>query len=135
MVWGSGTIGITYPGLSFSHALSKVPRQYGYKNLWQECLDILLYWVEECGINIFRVDNPHTKPYYFWNWAMSEVKKKHPDVLFLAEAFTKPKVMQQLAKQGYTQSYTYFTWRNTKHEVGVAFPTTVNVTPEHLGCL
>ena len=88
-----------------------------YKNLWQECLDILLYWVEECGINIFRVDNPHTKPYYFWNWAMSEVKKKHPDVLFLAEAFTKPKVMQQLAKQGYTQSYTYFTWRNTKHEL------------------
>ncbi|WP_299127854.1 alpha-1,4-glucan--maltose-1-phosphate maltosyltransferase [uncultured Winogradskyella sp.] len=88
-----------------------------YKNLWKECLDILLYWIEDLGINVFRVDNPHTKPYYFWNWAISEVKKKHPDVIFLAEAFTKPKVMQQLAKQGYTQSYTYFTWRNTKAEL------------------
>jgi len=86
-----------------------------YENLWKECLDILLYWID-CGINIFRVDNPHTKPYYFWNWIISEVKKKHLDVLFLAEAFTRPKVMKQLAKQGYTQSYTYFTWRNTKHE-------------------
>ncbi|HKK12504.1 MAG TPA: maltotransferase domain-containing protein, partial [Flavobacteriaceae bacterium] len=86
-----------------------------YVNLWQECLEILLYWIG-CGINIFRVDNPHTKPYYFWNWIISEVKKDHPDVIFLAEAFTKPKVMQQLAKQGYTQSYTYFTWRNSKHE-------------------
>ena len=87
-----------------------------YKNLWQECLDILLYWID-CGVQIFRVDNPHTKPYYFWNWIIAQVKKKHPDVLFLAEAFTKPKVMQQLAKQGYTQSYTYFTWRTTKHEL------------------
>ncbi|RYH74135.1 alpha-1,4-glucan--maltose-1-phosphate maltosyltransferase [Flavobacteriaceae bacterium 144Ye] len=87
-----------------------------YKNLWQECLDILSYWVD-CGITVFRVDNPHTKPYYFWNWVIGEVKKKHPDVLFLAEAFTKPKVMQQLAKQGFTQSYTYFTWRNTKREI------------------
>jgi len=87
-----------------------------YKNLWAECLDILLYWIE-CGIRIFRVDNPHTKPFYFWNWIISEVKKKYPDVLFLAEAFTKPKIMQQLAKQGFTQSYTYFTWRNSKHEL------------------
>ncbi|WP_339916234.1 alpha-1,4-glucan--maltose-1-phosphate maltosyltransferase [Yeosuana marina] len=87
-----------------------------YKNLWQECLDILFYWID-CGINIFRVDNPHTKPYYFWNWIITQVKAKHPDVLFLAEAFTKPKVMQQLGKQGYTQSYTYFTWRNNKHEL------------------
>ncbi|GAB5564010.1 MAG: alpha-1,4-glucan--maltose-1-phosphate maltosyltransferase [Winogradskyella sp.] len=87
-----------------------------YKNLWKECLDTLLYWVD-CGVNVFRVDNPHTKPYYFWNWVMTEVKKKHPDVIFLAEAFTKPKVMQQLAKQGYSQSYTYFTWRNSKHEL------------------
>ena len=86
-----------------------------YENLWKECLDILLYWID-CGINIFRVDNPHTKPYYFWNWIISEVKKKHSDVLFLAEAFTRPKVMKQLAKQGFTQSYTYFTWRNSKHE-------------------
>jgi starch synthase (maltosyl-transferring) len=87
-----------------------------YKNLWEECLSILLYWID-CGINVFRVDNPHTKPYYFWNWIITQVKAKHPDVLFLAEAFTKPKVMQQLGKQGYTQSYTYFTWRNNKHEL------------------
>ena len=86
-----------------------------FKNLWKECLDVLFYWID-CGITIFRVDNPHTKPYYFWNWVISEVKKKHPDILFLAEAFTKPKVMQQLAKHGYTQSYTYFTWRNSKQE-------------------
>ncbi|APY06985.1 alpha-1,4-glucan--maltose-1-phosphate maltosyltransferase [Winogradskyella sp. J14-2] len=87
-----------------------------YKNLWKECLDILMYWID-CDIKVFRVDNPHTKPYYFWNWIITEVKKQHPDVLFLAEAFTKPKVMQQLAKQGYTQSYTYFTWRNNKQEL------------------
>ena len=87
-----------------------------YKNLWNECLDILMVWID-CGVRVFRVDNPHTKPYYFWNWIIAEVKKKFPDVIFLAEAFTKPKVMQQLAKQGYTQSYTYFTWRNNKHEL------------------
>jgi starch synthase (maltosyl-transferring) len=86
-----------------------------YENLWKECLDILLYWIE-CGVEIFRVDNPHTKPYYFWHWIIEQVKAKHPDVIFLAEAFTKPKVMAQLAKQGFTQSYTYFTWRNSKHE-------------------
>ena len=87
-----------------------------YKNLWKECLDILMYWID-CGIQVFRVDNPHTKPYYFWNWIITEVKKQHPDVLFLAEAFTRPKVMQQLAKQGYTQSYTYFTLRDNKNEL------------------
>jgi len=87
-----------------------------YKNLWKECLDTLLYWID-AGIRVFRVDNPHTKPYYFWNWVISEVKKQHPDILFLAEAFTKPKIMQQLAKQGYTQSYTYFTWRESKYEI------------------
>lgn len=87
-----------------------------YKKLWDECLDILFYWIE-AGIRIFRVDNPHTKPFYFWNWIISEVKKKYPDTLFLAEAFTKPKVMQQLAKQGFTQSYTYFTWRTSKKDL------------------
>ena len=87
-----------------------------FKNLWDECLDTLYYWID-CGINVFRVDNPHTKPFYFWNWIISEVKSKHPDVLFLAEAFTAPKIMQQLGKQGYTQSYTYFTWRNNKQEL------------------
>lgn len=87
-----------------------------FKNLWKECLDILFYWIN-LGIKVFRVDNPHTKPFYFWHWIITEIKKKHPDVLFLAEAFTRPKVMQQLAKQGYTQSYTYFTWRNNKREL------------------
>lgn len=87
-----------------------------YKNLWNECLDIFLYWIK-CGVRIFRVDNPHTKPFYFWNWVIAEVKKQYPDVLFLAEAFTAQPVMQQLAKQGYTQSYTYFSWRNSKHEL------------------
>lgn len=87
-----------------------------YENLWKECLDVLFYWID-CGINIFRVDNPHTKPFYFWNWIITEVKKKFPDVLFLAEAFTGPKIMQQLAKHGYTQSYTYFSWRDNKHEL------------------
>ncbi|MBT8185681.1 MAG: alpha-1,4-glucan--maltose-1-phosphate maltosyltransferase [Eudoraea sp.] len=87
-----------------------------YKELWKELLDVTMYWVK-MGITIFRVDNPHTKPYYFWNWLIDEVKKKHPDVLFLAEAFSRPKIMQQLAKQGFSQSYTYFTWRVQKHEL------------------
>ncbi|MBT8280719.1 MAG: alpha-1,4-glucan--maltose-1-phosphate maltosyltransferase [Muriicola sp.] len=87
-----------------------------YKELWQELLDVTLHWIS-FGIRIFRVDNPHTKPYFFWNWLIEEVKKDHPDVLFLAEAFSRPKVMQQLAKQGFSQSYTYFTWRVHKHEL------------------
>ncbi len=87
-----------------------------FKGLWKECLDVLYFWID-CGINIFRVDNPHTKPFYFWNWIINEVKSKHPDIIFLAEAFTRPKIMQQLAKQGYSQSYTYFTWRDNKHEL------------------
>jgi len=88
-----------------------------WKNLWKELLDVALFWIEECGINIFRVDNPHTKPFYFWGWLIAEIKKKHPDVLFLAEAFTRPKIMNELAKQGFSQSYTYFTWRNSKKEL------------------
>ncbi len=88
-----------------------------WKNLWKELLDCALFWIEECGVKIYRVDNPHTKPFYFWGWLIAEVKKKHPDVLFLAEAFTRPKIMHQLAKQGFTQSYTYFTWRNSKSEL------------------
>ena len=87
-----------------------------YKELWKELLDVTLKWVG-FGIQIFRVDNPHTKPYYFWHWLIAEVKKKHPDVLFLAEAFSRPRVMQQLAKQGFSQSYTYFTWRVSKHDI------------------
>lgn len=87
-----------------------------YKKLWEELLSVAFHWID-FGVKVFRVDNPHTKPYYFWNWFISEIKKKHPDVLFLAEAFSRPKVMQQLAKQGYSQSYTYFTWRTSKHEL------------------
>ena len=88
-----------------------------WKNLWKELLDVALFWVEECDIRVFRVDNPHTKPFYFWGWLIAEVKKKNPDVLFLAEAFTRPKIMNELAKQGFTQSYTYYTWRNSKAEL------------------
>ena len=88
-----------------------------WKNLWKELLDVALFWIEECDIKVYRVDNPHTKPFYFWGWLIAEIKKKHPDVLFLAEAFTAPKVMNELAKQGFSQSYTYFTWRNTKAEL------------------
>ncbi len=88
-----------------------------YKELWAELLSVTLYWVEEFGIEIFRVDNPHTKPYFFWNWLIAQVQSKHPNVLFLAEAFSRPKVMQQLAKQGFSQSYTYFTWRVSKQEL------------------
>lgn len=87
-----------------------------YKELWEELLSIALYWID-CGVRIFRVDNPHTKPYFFWGWLIEKVKEKHPDVLFLAEAFTRPKIMQQLAKQGFSQSYTYYTWRNSKPEL------------------
>jgi starch synthase (maltosyl-transferring) len=68
------------------------------------------------GVRIFRVDNPHTKPFGFWEWLIGEVKQRYPDVIFLAEAFTRPKVMKYLAKSGFTQSYTYFTWRNAKQE-------------------
>ncbi len=88
-----------------------------WKNLWKELLDVALFWIEECNIKIYRVDNPHTKPFYFWGWLIGEIKKKHPDVLFLAEAFTRPKIMNELAKQGFSQSYTYFTWRNSKKEL------------------
>jgi len=88
-----------------------------WKNLWKELLDVALFWIEECDVKVYRVDNPHTKPFYFWGWLISEIKKKHPDVLFLAEAFTRPKIMNELAKQGFSQSYTYFTWRSSKHEL------------------
>ncbi len=87
-----------------------------WKALWDEMLNIALYWVDQ-GIEVFRVDNPHTKPFHFWGWLIEQVKLKNSNVLFLSEAFTRPKVMQQLAKQGFTQSYTYFTWRNTKFEL------------------
>jgi starch synthase (maltosyl-transferring) len=84
--------------------------------LWDALRDVFLYWAKE-GVRIFRVDNPHTKAFAFWEWAIPEIKKAYPDVILLSEAFTRPRVTQRLAKAGYTQAYTYFTWRNTKAEL------------------
>jgi starch synthase (maltosyl-transferring) len=84
--------------------------------LWIALRDIVLFWVGH-GVKIFRVDNPHTKPFPFWEWMIGEVRDRHPDVIFLAEAFTRPKVMKRLAKVGFAQSYSYFTWRNEKREL------------------
>ena len=87
-----------------------------WKELWDELKSIIVFWCEQ-GVRIFRVDNPHTKAFPFWEWAIAEVKKHYPEALFLAEAFTRPKVMYRLAKLGFSQSYTYFAWRNTKWEL------------------
>ncbi|MCI0453756.1 MAG: alpha-1,4-glucan--maltose-1-phosphate maltosyltransferase [Candidatus Dadabacteria bacterium] len=118
------------------------------QELWEELKSIVVFWIEK-GVRIFRVDNPHTKPFSFWEWLIKEIKGKYPDIIFLSEAFTRPKVMYNLAKLGFTQSYTYFTWRNTKKEftgylteltqteVGEYFrpnfwPNTPDILPEHL---
>ena len=87
-----------------------------WRALWDELKSIFEFWIDR-GVSVFRVDNPHTKPFPFWEWCIGEIKKKHPDTIFLAEAFTRPKIMHRLAKLGFTQSYTYFAWRNTKHEL------------------
>jgi starch synthase (maltosyl-transferring) len=87
-----------------------------WRELWDELKSIFEFWIEQ-GVTVFRVDNPHTKPFALWQWIITEVKRAHPEVLFLSEAFTRPKVMYRLAKGGFTQSYTYFTWRNTKYEI------------------
>ncbi len=84
--------------------------------LWDELRDVVLFWIGH-GVRIFRVDNPHTKPFAFWAWMIADVRARHPETLFLAEAFTRPKVMAELAKVGFSMSYTYFTWRNTKEEL------------------
>ena len=84
--------------------------------LWFALRDIVLFWIGQ-GVTIFRVDNPHTKPFPFWEWMIAEVRARHPETIFLSEAFTRPKVMKRLAKVGFNQSYTYFTWRNTKEEL------------------
>ena len=86
------------------------------KELWEELKSVVLYWAEQ-GIRIFRVDNPHTKPFAFWEWLIAEVKRDYAEVIFLSEAFTRPKVMYRLAKLGFTQSYTYFAWKNTSWEL------------------
>jgi starch synthase (maltosyl-transferring) len=87
-----------------------------WQSLWQELLSIFTFWVDQ-GVHIFRVDNPHTKPFAFWEWVLGELKRAHPEVITLSEAFTRPKVMFRLAKVGFSQSYTYFSWRNTAYEV------------------
>lgn len=116
--------------------------------LWEELKSVILFWVEK-GIRIFRVDNPHTKSFHFWEWAIKEIKKDYPDVFFLAEAFTRPKIMYRLAKIGFAQSYTYFTWRYTQREFREYlteltrsdvreyfkpnfWPNTPDILPEHL---
>jgi len=88
----------------------------GSEALWRALRDVVLFWVRQ-GVRIFRVDNPHTKPLPFWQWMIADVRGRYPDVIFLAEAFTRPKMMYRLAKVGFSQSYTYFTWRNEKREL------------------
>jgi starch synthase (maltosyl-transferring) len=119
-----------------------------YKALWVELKSIFEYWIAQ-GVRIFRVDNPHTKSLAFWEWVIAEVKRAQPDVIFLAEAFTRPKVMYRLAKAGFTQSYNYFPWRNSKREIQTYFteltsrpvceffranlwPNTPDILPEYL---
>lgn len=87
-----------------------------WQNLWKALLDVIKFWVSK-GIRVFRVDNPHTKPFAFWEWVMAEMHRDHPEVLFLSEAFTRPKIMARLAKVGFHQSYSYFTWRRDKAEL------------------
>jgi starch synthase (maltosyl-transferring) len=87
-----------------------------WEELWEALKQVVLFWIGH-GVLIFRVDNPHTKPFRFWDWLIADVQREHPDAIFLAEAFTRPKVMRRLAKGGFTQSYSYFTWRNTKAEL------------------
>jgi starch synthase (maltosyl-transferring) len=87
-----------------------------WEALWQELKSVVEFWIAH-GVRIFRVDNPHTKAYAFWEWMIAEIQRNHEDTIFLSEAFTRPKVMYYLAKLGFTQSYTYFTWRNTKQEL------------------
>ncbi|WP_345950693.1 alpha-1,4-glucan--maltose-1-phosphate maltosyltransferase [Mucilaginibacter sp. PAMB04274] len=87
-----------------------------WENLWQELKSVIDYWVD-AGIRVFRIDNPHTKAFGFWQWMIGEVRTKNPEVIFLAEAFTRPRIMERLGKAGFNQSYSYFTWRNTKQEL------------------
>lgn len=91
-----------------------------WRGLWAELKSVVDFWIEQ-GVRIFRVDNPHTKPLAFWQWLIGAVKEKHPGAIFLSEAFTRPKVMYRLAKAGFSQSYTYFAWRNTKPELAQYF--------------
>jgi starch synthase (maltosyl-transferring) len=100
---------------------------HDWEALWLELKGVFEFWIAH-GVTIFRVDNPHTKPYRFWEWAIGELRAAHPEVIFLSEAFTRPKVMRRLAKAGFSQSYSYFTWRNTREEI-VAYFTELTGTP------
>ncbi len=119
-----------------------------WKELWEELKSVVMFWAES-GVRFFRVDNPHTKPFAFWEWLIRETRALYPDLIFLSEAFTRPKIMYRLAKIGFTQSYTYFTWRNTKPEFTEYithllntevreffrpnfWPNTPDILPEHL---
>jgi starch synthase (maltosyl-transferring) len=119
-----------------------------WKSLWQEIRDMIVFWADK-GFTTFRIDNPHTKPYELWQWLIQDIKETRPELVFLAEAFTRPKIMNRLAKLGFDQSYTYFTWREQKWELeayfkelcqgpakeymrGVLFPTTPDILPKHL---
>jgi starch synthase (maltosyl-transferring) len=119
-----------------------------WKNLWSALRDVFLFWCKR-DVRVFRVDNPHTKPVPFWEWCLREVQTQYPDAIFLAEAFTRPKMMYALGKSGFSQSYTYFTWRVTKHDIQAYlnelvkppvadfyrpnfWPTTPDIFPEHL---
>lgn len=117
---------LTRPDGSIQHA-ENPPKKYedivpfnfeceDWRGLWQELKSIFEYWIEQ-GVKVFRVDNPHTKPFAFWEWCIGELKERSPELIFLSEAFTRPKVMYRLAKLGFTQSYNYFPWRNTKPEL------------------
>ena len=101
------------------------------EGLWTALLDVVRFWIER-GVRVFRVDNPHTKPFAFWEWLIGTVHETDPDVIFLAEAFTRPRVMERLAKLGFSQSYTYFTWRNDKWELTEYFTELERSRPSRL---
>src|SRR3989442_3714263 len=84
--------------------------------LWRELRSVFEFWIEQ-GVRVFRVDNPHTKPFAFWEWAIGDLRRRHPDLIFLAQAFTRPRIMERLAMVGFNQSYTYFAWRNSAWEL------------------
>jgi starch synthase (maltosyl-transferring) len=98
-----------------------------WEGMWEEFKSIFLYWIGH-GVTTFRVDNPHTKAFPFWEWVITEIKRDHPEVIFLSEAFTRPKIMYRLAKLGFSQSYTYFPWRNVKSEI-TSYLTELTQTP------
>ena len=98
-----------------------------WRALWHELKQVMEFWIDH-GVTIFRVDNPHTKPFGFWDWALDDIRRRHPETIFLSEAFTRPKILRRIAKGGFSQSYTYFTWRNTKAELTEYF-TELTQTP------